>query len=157
MPSVKEPLAGLALLVIFGFLIWYNRPIENSRLFDPSLPDETARLTEQGAYEAWLWQDPFGFDPDYGSGGAARAWALAARGEKHDKNFSTAVPVNLSCRDSLHDILNPRDKNGKEAPKPVVLAPLVKVAPYTLENKEMRTRQRYAVVAGLVESGYRPL
>ena len=37
MPPVKEPdlaLAGLALLVIFGLLIWYNhRPIESSRPF----------------------------------------------------------------------------------------------------------------------------
>ena len=38
----------------------------------------------------------------------------------------------------------------------IVLAPLVKVTPDTLENKELRTRQRYAVVAGLIESGYRP-
>ena len=43
-PSVKEPLAGLALLVILGFLIWYNRPIENSPLFDPYLQGQTPRF-----------------------------------------------------------------------------------------------------------------
>ena len=150
MPSVKEPLAGLALLVIFGFLIWYNRPIENPRLFDPYLQVETSRFTAHDAYEAWLWQDPFGFDPDYGSGGAAEAWARAARGEKRDDNSSSAIPGGLTCQDqdSLNSILK------KE--KPIVLATLVKVAPHTVENKELRTRQRYAVVAGLVESGYRP-
>src|SRR5688500_14997412 len=111
MPSVKEPLAGLALLVILGFLIWYNRQLENSRLFDPYPPDETARLTEPGAYEAWLWQDPFGFDPDHGSGGAAEAWALAARGEQHDKNFSSVVSDGLTCKVSLSSVLEPAKKD----------------------------------------------
>jgi len=41
MSSVKEPLAGLALLVIFGFLIWYNRPIENPPLVDPYSQGQT--------------------------------------------------------------------------------------------------------------------
>src|SRR5687768_16134104 len=116
MPSVKEPLAGLALLVIFGFLIWYNRPIENPRLFDPYPPDEISRLTAPDAYEAWLWQDPFGFVPDYGSGGAAEEWALAARGGKRDDNFCTAVPGGLTCKDSLSSILEP-GKGNKEKPK----------------------------------------
>lgn len=157
MPSVKEPLAGLALLVILGFLIWYNRPLENPGLFDPYPQDEAARLTGQGAYEAWLWQDPFGFDPDYGLGGAAEEWALAARGKKRDENFSTAVPVGLTCKKSLNEALN-LDKNKSEGiPERIVLAPLVKVAPRTVENKEMRTRQRYAVVTGLMESGYQPV
>lgn len=125
MPPVKEPLAGLALLVIFGFLIWYNRPIDNPRLFDPYPQHQVPRPIGQGdTYEAWLWKDPFGFDssPDQKSQGQ-------------------------TCQASLEKILKK---------KPVILAPLVKVRPDTVENKEIRTRHRYAVVAGLIETGYRP-
>ena len=171
MPPVKEPLAGLALLVIFGVLIWYNRPIENPRPFDPYLQHQTPRFTEEDAYEAWLWRDPFEFDPAAGSGGAAEAWAWAAKREKSGINFESPVPgrngekkkpdherQNLTCQVSLKKILEPDKKGDKkdDEGKPVILAPLVKVTPDTVENKEMRTRQRYAVVAGLIESGYRP-
>ena len=38
-----------------------------------------------------------------------------------------------------------------------ILAPLLKVRPDTRENRELRTRHRNAVIAGLIESGYRPL
>ncbi|MEP6879878.1 MAG: hypothetical protein ABI865_13625, partial [Nitrosospira sp.] len=171
MPPVKEPLAGLALLVIFGLLIWYNRPIENPRFFDPYPQHQTPRFTGEDAYEAWLWKDPFGFDPAAGSGGGAEEWARKAKREKSGINFGSPVPgkegerkksdhdhQNLTCQVSLNKILEgdkKGDKKGDEG-KPIILAPLVKVTPDTVENKEMRTRQRYAVVAGLIESGYRP-
>jgi hypothetical protein len=119
MPPVKEPLAGLALLVIFGLLIWYNRPIENSPVFDPYVQHKDRSIAGY-AYESWLWEDPFGFEPG--------------------KQFED------QCKDRLA-ITNPVK----------LLAPVLKVRPNTMGSKELRTRQRYAVIAGLIESGYRPL
>jgi hypothetical protein len=162
MPPVKEPLAGLALLVIFGLLIWSNRPIQSSPPFDPYPQHETLRIIGHDAHEAWLWKDPFGFDsPDI-----QKAIELA---EKHLKKKD---PKGRTCRASLGKILgldknddeqvkngkrvNNKNNKEKDRAKPVILAPLVKVKPNTVENKELRTRQRYAVVAGLIESGYQP-
>lgn len=152
MPPVKEPLAGLALLVIFGVLIWYNRPIESSPPFDPYPQHEIPRIIGNDAYEAWLWKDPFGFDPAAESGGAYEAWDRAVKETKPDKK-SEKAKKDLTCQTSLEKIIS--DISAKKR-SVKILAPLVKVTPGTVESKEMRTRQRYAVVAGLIESGYQP-
>ena len=55
--------AGLALLFIFGLLMWYDQPRENGRPFDPYTQNQVPHIKEY-AYESWLWQDPFGFDLD---------------------------------------------------------------------------------------------
>lgn len=158
LPPVKEPLAGLALLVIFGFLIWYNRPNESSHPFDPYPPHQAPRITGD-VYEAWLWKDPFGVS-------SAAIDAVIPPNQKplekkHDKKSGSPVQDYKICQDQIQDRLKKildLDKALKEGEKksPVILAPLVKVTPDTVENKELRTRQRYAVVAGLIESGYRP-
>jgi hypothetical protein len=168
MPPVKEPLAGLALLVIFGFLIWYNRPIESSPPFDPYPRHETPRIIGNDAYEAWLWKDPFRFDSPVIQN--AIELAETQSGKNHDKKSGSPVPGSQICQDQIQDRLKKileldKPKEGEEGKsvnnkgyknKPVILAPLVKVAPDAVENKEQRTRQRYAVVAGLIESGYHP-
>lgn len=127
MPPIKEPdlaLAGVALLVMFGLLMWYDSPIKSSRPFDPYVQSPDPPVTGY-AYESRLWQDPFEFKkPD----------------PKPEKEFGD------QCKDQLI-----HHKNGVK-----ILAPLLKVRPDTLENKELRTRHRYAVIAGLIESGYRP-
>ena len=64
MAEVKEPdlaLAGLALLVIFGLLIWYDHPVESARPFGPYIQHQDLQTTGY-IYESWLWQDPFVFD-----------------------------------------------------------------------------------------------
>jgi hypothetical protein len=167
MPPVKEPLAGLALLVIFGFLIWYNRPIESVRPFDPYFQHQAPRTIGNDAYEAWLWKDPFGFDLAATSGGAAEAWARVDKGEKPNQESKASAgsrkgeggksdrePHGLTCQVALEKMVAGNSGEGRSVQ---ILAPLVKVTPDTVENKEMRTRQRYAVVAGLIESGYQPL
>jgi hypothetical protein len=167
MPPVKEPLAGLALLVIFGILIWHNRPIESSPPFDPYSQHETPRIIGNDVYEAWLWKDPFGFDPDAGSGGAFEAqkeWARMVKDNKHPEKTAGQTqkerekkpgqePQDLTCQLALKKKISRISAEGRSAE---ILAPLVKVTPNTVENKEIRTRQRYAVIAGLIESGYQP-
>jgi hypothetical protein len=131
-PSIKEPdlapLAGLALLIVFGLLTWYDRPSEGFRPSDPySQPQDHSRTTGY-AYESWLWQDPFAFEkPDPKKGAEECEYQL-------NEKIEEITPV----------------KDVK------ILAPLLTVWPNTKENKEVRTRHRYAVVAGLIESGYRP-
>ena len=127
MPPIKEPdlaLAGVALLVLFGLLMWYDSPIKSSHPLDPYVQPPDPPVTGY-AYESWLWQDPFEFKKPY---------------PKPKKEFED------QCKDQL--------ENHKNDVK--ILAPLLKVQPNTLENKELRTRHRYAVIAGLIESGYRP-
>lgn len=135
MPEVKETdylpdlaPAGLALLVIFGLLIWYDRPSDTVRPFDPYLQHEDPHITAY-AYESWLWQDPFAFDPPDPK-------------EKKSKGY---------CKKQLIEEISAIESPVK------ILAPLLKVRPDTLENKELRTRHRYAVIAGLIESGYRSI
>lgn len=148
-PPIKEPdlaLAGLALLIIFGLLIWYDRPIEGFRPFDPySQPQDHPRTTGY-AYESWLWQDPFAFEkPD-------ESWLW-----QHPFTFEKLDPTKGSeeCEYQLNEKIEEitRVKNDKDVK---ILAPLLTVWPSTRENKEVRTRHRYAVIAGLIESGYRP-
>ncbi|WP_143084325.1 MFS transporter [Nitrosospira briensis] len=128
MPPVKEPLAGLALLVIFGFLIWHNRPLERSRPFYPDVEHQNPNTTGH-AYESRFWEDPFAFDPPEPK-------------EEKSKGY---------CKEQLIEEIKATENPVK------ILAPLLKVRPETLENRELRTRHRYAVIAGLIESGYRPL
>ena len=48
MAEVKEPdlaLAGLALLVIFGLLIWYDHPVESARPFGPYIQHQDLQTT----------------------------------------------------------------------------------------------------------------
>ncbi|SCZ84633.1 hypothetical protein [Nitrosomonas mobilis] len=134
MPPIKEPdlaLAGVALLVMFTFLMWHDSPIKNSRPLDPYVQHQDPRITGYG-YESWLWQDPFEYDLNSCTQG--------------DQSSTTCVS------DKAEDM-----QNGETVKKDYVtiLAPVLK-APNTLENKEIRTRYRYAVIAGLIESGYRP-
>jgi hypothetical protein len=142
MPEIKEPdlaLAGLALLVIFGLLTWYDRPIESARFFDPNAQLQAPHPIKD-AYESWLWQDPFGdIDQKKEPEGKKEPEIKKEEGERPH------------CESRLNEKINEiKDK------KAIILAPLLQVQPNTLENKERRTRQRYAVIAGLIESGYRP-
>ncbi|SEJ31998.1 Integrase core domain-containing protein [Nitrosomonas eutropha] len=65
--EIKEPdlaFAGLALFIIFGLLIWYDRPIdpiESTRPFDSYASPQASPVTGH-AYESWLWQGLFSFD-----------------------------------------------------------------------------------------------
>lgn len=185
MPSVQEPdlaSAGVALLVIFGLLIWYDKPVESVRPFDSYAQHQDLQATGY-AYESWLWQDPFAFDLDsyiernqyyieFGDDpGKTPPYLLriykktdvepvADKKESEDKRKETeskkAEPEEGQCEYELNEKIG--DIKKKDKTKTVkILAPLLKVRPNTTENKELRTRHRYAVIAGLIESGYRPL
>ncbi|SEP26550.1 hypothetical protein [Nitrosovibrio sp. Nv6] len=185
MPSIKEPdlaLAGLALLVIFGLLIWYDRPVESARPFDPYIQHQDLQTTDY-AYQSWLWQDPFGFDLDsyternqyyidFGDNiGKTSPYRfrvykktdvepIAHKKESEDKKKETdeskkTEPKEGQCEGELNKkISDIKNNDNKTTVK--ILAPLLKVRPDTTENKELRTRDRYAVIAGLMEAGYHP-
>jgi len=152
MPPVKEPLAGLALLVIFGLLIWYDRPVQSSRPFDSYAQQQDLPI-RGNAYESWLWQDPFGFKPDEKENPTVPC-ALNAQvtlSYKPDEK-KPIIPCRCQLSTKIRHIKNEEKKDAK------ILAPLLKVRSETvdIENKELRIRSRYAVIAGLIESGYRP-
>ncbi|MCW5619278.1 MAG: hypothetical protein KIS65_08735, partial [Nitrosomonas sp.] len=130
-PAQKEPdlaLAGLALIVIFGLLIWHDYPMRSDRPFDSSVMQPQYPHTTGHAYESWLWQDPFSFDKKLVNEDPAKNHLCITQFEKYaEKNLA-----------------------------PKILLSLVNVRPNTVENKETRIRHRYAVIAGLIESDYHP-
>ncbi|PTQ80073.1 CRISPR-associated protein Cmr3 family [Nitrosospira multiformis] len=242
MPSEKEPdlaVAGLALLIIFGLLIWYDKPVESPRPFDPYIQRQDLQ-TIGYSYESWLWQDPFGFDLDSyternqyyiefrdksekafphhftihkkidiepanrekevdlkkesedkekkakagKAGQAERQCEYQLAGASMTKYYHLRATDTLFIRGNLafgesgehgaselpplpslfagafrSAILGraPQELGQTNIKKTKILVPLLKVRPNTTENKELRTRQRYAVIAGLIDSGYRPL
>ena len=131
MSPIKEPdlaLAGVALLVMFAFLMWHDSPLKSSRPLDPYVQHQNPNATGH-AYESQFWEDPFFFYPPDPK-------------EEKSKGY---------CKEQLIEEIKATENPVK------ILAPLLKVRPDTLENRELRTRHRYAVIAGLIESGYRPL
>lgn len=161
MHSVHEPdlaLAGVALLVIFGLLIWYDKPVESIRAFDPYAQHQDLQTTGY-TYESWLWQDPFGFDSislkkesEFYSVNQKKEFAFFFTNQKKEREGQCEYQLNKKIKDIKDDKKNGKKKDVK------ILAPLLKVRSQIIdiENKELRTRDRYAVIAGLVESGYRP-
>jgi amino acid transporter len=163
--------AGLALLFIFGLLMWYDQPRENGRPFDPYTQHQVPHIKGY-AYESWLWQDPFGVDLDSNTqknqyhiefndslekGSNLRykihkKMDLEPLGQKTGSEGQCDYQLNKIVSASSNDPRMP----GISESGVKILAPLLKVQPNTLENKELRTRQRYAVIAGLIESGYSP-
>ena len=177
MAEVKEPdlpdlaPAGLALLFIFGLLMWYDLPHENARPFDPYTQHQVPHIKGY-AYESWLWQDPFGVDLDsdtqknqyYIEFNDSLEEISHLRYKVHKKMdlepLHQKEEAEGQCEYQLNKIAS---ASSNESGMPdisesgvKILAPLLKVQPNTLENKELRTRQRYAVIAGLIESGYSP-
>lgn len=168
-PAQKEPdlaVAGLALIVIFGLLMWHDNPIRSDRPLDSSIMQPQYPHTTNYAYESWLWQDPFGFDSseyvqkdqyyiEYNHAENNGAENKKSQWFKHRKkldlegdNYSKAGDG--LCTDQFKKKLGEQSHNLK------ILLSLVNVRPNTVENKETRIRHRYAVIAGLMESGYYP-
>jgi hypothetical protein len=138
----KEPdlaLAGLALLIIFGFMIWHDKPIKIDRPLE-SYNNQQDRQIKGHSYESWLWEDPFEFNPEIQN---------IIQCDKQIHNSISQLP-----RSKPVSGVNNAEENGKNLP--VILTLPVTIHPNTLDNKERRSRDRYAVIAGLLESGYTP-
>ncbi|SFD94296.1 hypothetical protein [Nitrosomonas sp. Nm166] len=140
----KEPdlaFAGLALLILFGFLIWHDNPIRSSRPLDSSVMQSPYTHIIDNTYESWLWQDPFGQNH-------------SAEENFENKKVNSVVDKKSQCYSKIEEAIESITKTKEK--KPVeLLASIVKVRPNTIENKEFRIRHRYAVIAGLIESGYK--
>ncbi len=143
----KEPdlaLAGLALLIIFGFMIWHDKPIKIDRPLE-SYNNQQDRQIKGHSYESWLWEDPFEFNPEMQNN-------IENRCDKQIHNLITkltSIPRHKPVLDSNH-------KPVSVSNLPFILSVPVTIHPNTLDNKERRNRDRYAVIAGLLESGYIP-
>lgn len=148
-PSSKEPdlaLAGLALLLIFGFMIWRDQPIKSDRLVDPTHKEIQDRKIKDDSYESWPWEDPFGFD-------AASYPFYLSRDQYHFELDEDKDIENFTKKIITHS--NP-SKNNAKSKSIDLLVVWVDVQPDSLDHKERRIRQRYAVMSGLTESGYLP-
>lgn len=169
-PAQKEPdlaIAGLALIVIFGLLIWHDNPIRSDRPFDPSVMQPQYPHTTGYAYDSWLWQDPFSFDSsgyvqkdqyyiEFSNAENNGAETKKPQWFKHRKKLD--LEGDSKNEDSAKNYLctTQFEEYAKKNHVPKILLSLVNVRPNTIENKEIRTRHRHAVVAGLMEKGYYP-
>ena len=169
----KEPdlaFAGLALLVIFALLIWHDNPIQSARPFDSSSQPQYPHVTDH-AYESWLWQDPFSFDSSSEIQRDQYHIELDENKETKTRHYKVLKKLDLDSKDSkinsteegqctfqlrnkIHADAGQTETtfNGQQSFK--IFASILKVRPNTIENKELRTRHRYAMIAGLIESGY---
>ncbi|MBX3639686.1 MAG: hypothetical protein KF888_04115 [Nitrosomonas sp.] len=166
-PAQKEPdlaLAGLALIVIFGLLIWHDHPMRSDRPFDSSVMQPQYPHTTGYTYESWLWQDPFSFDSseyvqkdqyyiEFDNYEEKPPWPKSLRLRKkldlEGDNKSKDAAKSYLCTIQFAEY-------AKKNLASKILLSLVNVRPNTVENKETRIRHRYAVIAGLIESGYYP-
>ena len=127
----KEPdlaFAGLAILILFGFLILHDNPIKSSRPADTT-SSELLDLNVNHVYKSWLWEDPFG------------------KTFKPNQKRAQTSPYDETCK-SLKDKIK-----GKSIE---IFAALLDIGPNPAENEETRIRHRYAKIAGLIEEGYSP-
>lgn len=171
--QINEPdmaLVGLLLLVIFGVMIWSDRPIQSPRPYDTPYPQPLDRHVSDYTYISHPWEDPFGFkpgelqareiyqfefkpQPDFLSqeNGTVRL-RKSMDGVDHEsqtqENFKSRY-----CSEQLIEEIKKLNSNNVEN-KIKILFSIVQVYPRTVNNKENRTRQRYAVTAGLAASGY---
>lgn len=166
MPSTKEPdlaIAGLALLVIFGLLIWHDSPIKSDRPFDPFNIHQKYPNTSYYSHESWLWQDPFAFDLT----NHTESERFYIEFNEYNKNKFSPPRKRLVFEDKSQGKNGEITKDGqclerltnkieKKSVNVKILAPVLQVRPNTIENKESRTRFRHAVIAGLIDSGYHP-
>lgn len=175
-PSSKEPdlaLAGLALLLIFGFMIWRDQPIKSDRLVDPTHKEIQDRKIKDDSYESWPWEDPFGFDPrafiskdqydiEFSNNINNNSQKQIIHLRLHKKTDIGAINSEIlettaveDCVDQLAKKINKSTKN--QVNQPIEILPLLlNSQPDSLDLKEQRVRQRYAVMTGLTESGYLP-
>lgn len=124
-------LVGVLVLIVFGIIIWSDRPIQSPRSSETLYPKPLDRVEHDFSYISWPWEDPFGFKPS----------ELQANDHYRINNEGF-------CSKQLATVLTNNTGTFK------VLASIVKTHPKTVENKESRTRQRHAVTAGLNQSGY---
>ncbi|MCB1983874.1 MAG: hypothetical protein H6936_11490 [Burkholderiales bacterium] len=54
---------GLLLLIVFGVMIWKDRPIQSPRPYETPYTQPLDRQVHNYSYISHPWEDPFGFDP----------------------------------------------------------------------------------------------
>lgn len=171
--QINEPdmaIVGLLLLVIFGVMIWSDRPIQSPRPYDTPYPQPLDRKVSNYTYISHPWEDPFGFkpselqareiyqfeikpQPDFLS---QENGTVRLRKSMDGVGYESQTQENSKsryCSAQLIEKIKKLNSNNVEN-KVKILFSIVQVYPQTVNNKENRTRQRYAVTAGLAASGY---
>lgn len=166
---------GVLLLIVFGIMIFNDRPVQSPRPYDTLYPQPLDRNLADHSYESWPWEDPFDFKP-----GEILERDLYQIEIDPNLNEKQKLQIRLHKsvdgqdfaeeRDSDKDLEKTQDKklcstqfqeklinirNERNSKNFKILASVVKIHPRTIENKENRTRQRYAINAGLIASDYR--
>lgn len=161
---------GVLLLIVFGIMIFNDRPVQSPRPYDTPYPRPLDRNLIDHSYESWPWEDPFDFKP-----GELKESDLYQIEAELSLNEKQKLQIRLHKGLSVNDIkegalkIDSEDSCGYQFNKNnlvkinspditvKILTYVVKIHPKTIENKENRTRQRYAVHAGLTASGYNAL
>jgi hypothetical protein len=133
---------GFFLLAVFGSLVFNEEFLKSTR--PDSMSNEHQSLQIEGTYDARLWQDPFEFKIPTPKVKVPKSW----------QDFFEFPPSDTKvkepkCSDEFRKVV----EEFSPTRHVTILAPTVAIGSDG-ETKEQRIRRRYAVVAGLSESGY---
>lgn len=162
---------GVLLLFVFGIMIFNDRPVQSPRPYDMPYPHPLDRNLSDYSYESWPWEDPFDFKLGDLKERDSYQIDIGELGKFIELKDNNKQELQIRLHKSLdgHDLMGEKIKDkdlcsiqiqeklpqiNKTNKSIRILASVVKVYPRTIENKENRTRQRYAVTAGLTASGY---
>lgn len=148
---------GVLLLIVFGIMIFNDRPVQSPRPYDTPYPHSLDRNLVDHSYESWPWEDPFDFKPgeilerdlyqieadklpDFS--GSQKNQSVQIRLHKRlDSQYFPQDKIDDAdlCRIQLQKKLEEvRKKQPLKEFK--ILTSVVKIHPKTIENKENRTR-----------------
>jgi hypothetical protein len=133
--ETKLPVQNLVLLAsaVLGAVWLYEGPLKSSRPVE-ELSSQRLEVVGERRVQARLWQDPFD--------AVARHWAI----EKQNGESGHIHSLRDLVEEGVHTDIS----------MVTVLALLTDGAPYA-DPAESRLRQRYAVIAGLERSGFKPV
>jgi hypothetical protein len=146
--------AGFLLVAALGALLWKSAPLESARPTGEDSGWYEEHVTEK--IPARLWQDPF--KAAYAYRERAKTVTEEPNAPHHDAAKGAPRPkVETVDMESFSDQLIQATKNSDaDGPTVTILAVMVTLGSYP-EMEERRRRRRYAVIAGLAESNYRPV
>lgn len=141
------PLLMIVVLLAFNALAPAGRPRSQR---NANAPDPWVRMLHAQDVPARMWEDPLG---------AVRAEGKA-RWEAERPRGSDGKPAELSfdaLKEANKRVLNDlRAEMAGDGPPPLIIPILARGGPYP-EDKEYRTRSRYAVTSALHVAGYKPI
>lgn len=148
---------GFILLAVFGSLVLNEDYLSSNR---PSNLSNEHHIQQNGfSYDARLWQDPFDYKIPVTEVKETTLMLDSSKPEipiiklKGNTDNLSNNDEKPQCHEKFKEAIRKVDETNESAREVIILAPVVTIGSDN-ESREQRIRKRYAVVAGLSESGY---